>query len=513
MAKRDEEPLNWSIVLVIIMGSFTAILVSSSVNVALPTLMALFNINAGQAQWILTAYMLTMGVVMPLSGYLGDRFGYKRIYFLSLALFTGGSLLGGMAWNLPTLIVCRVIQAVGGGLMQPLGMAIVYREYPRNKIGVVMGVYGIAAMAAPAIGPTLGGYLVEFFSWHWLFFINVPIGLLSLFFTQRVLNETPRITNHRLDLIGMLTISGGLFCLLFVLANGNRYGWGAPVIVGLGFLSVLLLSIMVITELNHPEPIVDLRLLKDGIYTISLVVGSILAIGMFGGMFLIPIYLQNILGESAFNAGIIMFPAALASGALMPISGKIFDRWGAKWAGVPGLALVAFGTYVMSKFTVQTPFILITSWMIVRGIGMGLSMIPINTAGMTNIPVAKLGRATSLANVSRQVAASLGVAVFTTILQHQQVIHYANTAQNVNAEAMNHLYSALGTLPGTAIASLVAQKINLMAYMQSINDCFLIASLVCLLGMVMTFFINEKKVPAAISEPLKLEVELQSAVD
>lgn len=209
-----------------------------------------------------------------------------------------------------------------------------------------------------------------------------------------------------------------------------------------------------------------------------------------------------------------MFPAALASGALMPISGKIFDRWGAKWAGVPGLALVALGTYVMSKFTVQTPFILITSWMIVRGIGMGLSMIPINTAGMTNIPVAKLGRATSLANVSRQVAASLGVAVFTTILQHQQVVHYANTAQNISSEAMNQLYSVMGTtVPSTVIASLVAQRVSLLTYMQSINDCFFLASLICLLGMIMTFFINERKNTTLNSEPLKLEVELQGVMD
>lgn len=513
MQESPPEQFNWSIVLVIIMGTFMAILVSSSVNVALPTMMALFAVNAGQAQWILTAYMLAMGVVMPMTGFLGDRFGYKRVYCLALALFTLGSLLCGLAWNLPVLIICRVIQAIGGGIMQPLGMAIIYREYPRNKIGMVMGVYGIAAMAAPAIGPTLGGYIVEFFSWHWLFFINVPIGILSLLFAERMLHETPRNPNHQLDLVGMLTISGGLFCLLFVLANANRYGWGSPIIVGLSFLALVLLVIMVINEMQHPEPIIDLSLLKDRTFTISLVLGGILAIGMFGGTFLVPLYLQNILGESAFSAGLIMFPSALASGIMMPIAGKIFDKWGAKWVSVIGLALITLGTYEMSKYTVLTPFVVIAWLMVMRGVGMGLSMMPITTAGMSNISIAKLGRATSLSNVFRQVAGAFGVAMFTTVLQHQQVVHYANSVANVNAAALSNLHSTLGNaLPDSLVFGLVAQRVNLLAFMQAIDDCFFMATLICLLGMGLAFFINERKHAVLPTVNNSVPVETQPTV-
>ncbi|MCX5780523.1 MAG: MFS transporter, partial [Firmicutes bacterium] len=233
MQPLDGEKINWPLLIVIIIGTFMAILDGSIVNVALPKMMVIFNASTEDIQWILTAYMLTLGITMPVSGYLGDTFGYKRTYIVALALFVVGSVLCGMSVGVNTMVAARIIQALGGGIMQPLGMAIIYLSFPRSKIGMVLGFWGIAAMAAPAIGPTLGGYLVEYANWRLIFYINLPIGLLNLFLAGIIMKETPLIKGKHFDYVGITTCCVGLFCILLALSDGNKYGWGSPIIVGL----------------------------------------------------------------------------------------------------------------------------------------------------------------------------------------------------------------------------------------------------------------------------------------
>ena len=223
----------WNLIVVIIIGTFMAVLNGSIVNVALPKIMSLFNTTADNIQWVLTAYTMALGCVMPVAGYLSDRFGYKRIYFLALALFTAGSALCGLAWNLNSLIAARIIQAIGGGIMQPLGMAYAMRVVPRHRMGIVMGVWGIAAMAAPAIGPTLGGYLVEYVNWRLIFYIMVPVGIFNLWLARILLQETPLIKGKHFDKLGVISSTIGLFCLLLAISQGNKHGWGSPYIVTL----------------------------------------------------------------------------------------------------------------------------------------------------------------------------------------------------------------------------------------------------------------------------------------
>jgi EmrB/QacA subfamily drug resistance transporter len=504
MHAADTDRINWPLLLVIIIGTFMAILDGSIVNVALPKMMVIFNASTEDIQWILTAYMLTLGVVMPMSGFLGDSFGYKRTYIVALALFVIGSVLCGMSVGVNTMVAARIIQALGGGVMQPLGMALIYMSFPRSKIGMVLGFWGIAAMAAPAIGPTLGGYLVEYANWRLIFYINLPIGLLNLFLAGIILRETPLVKGKHLDLAGMATICIGLFCILLALSDGTKYGWNSPFIVGLLTFAALNLVFFVYNELRHPEPILDLRLFKNVVFTLSVIIGSMLAIGMFGAIFLVPILLQSVLGQTAMKTGLIMFPAALASGIMMPLSGRLFDKYGARGVVIFGLALVTWSTYVMKDFNALTPFAAMTIWLTIRGAGMGFSMMPATTAGMNTVPQHLIGRASALSNVIRQVSSSFGIAMFTTIMQNRQVFHYANLAASVNLGSADYNRLAMGlrdlsTSLGWGAAgisslglSLIARQVAIQSMVQAIDDCFIVAAAMCLVALIIAWFLKER---------------------
>lgn len=505
----EREKVNWSAVSVIIIGTFMSFLNGTIVNVALPKLMAVFGASSGDIQWILSGYMMTLGVVIPLTGYLGDTYGYKSMYSLALGIFTLGSALCGFAPGLGFLVGSRVLQAVGGGIMQPLGMALIYRVTPRDRIGMVLGIWGIAAMAAPVIGLTLGGYLVDYLGWRLIFYINVPVGLFNIFLAGSLLEETPKIKGESLDVLGVLSSIIGLFCLLLALSKAPEKGWTSPYILGLVFISILSLTFLVINELSHPEPIVELRLLAIPQFALSVIVGSIINMGLFGGMFLIPLFIQTVMGQSAMKSGIISFPAALATAAVMPIAGRLFDRYGPRWLATIGLAVAAWTTYMLSGFSVTTSFAVITFWLVLRGIGMGMCFMPVTTAGMNAVPLDLIGRASALGNAVRQVAAALGVAMFTTIMQHRQVFHFSSLAQGANFGSVEGnkllgylkllcLTQGMGQDQAFSLAGYVVYlQIMKKALANAIDDCFVVASLFCVVALFLALFLKDIRMLSA----------------
>ncbi len=511
MSENSATKTEWSVVIVILIGTFMAVLNSSIVNVALPKIMAIFNTTPDSLQWVLSSYLLTMGIVMPVTGYLADTFGYKRMYFIALAIFVLGSCLSGLSWNIPSLIAARIIQAIGGGIMQPLGMAFIYRVTPREKIGMTMGIWGIAAMAAPAIGPTLGGYLVEFVNWRLIFYINVPIGILNLWLAAVRLPETELIKGHHFDMTGLISSMIGLFCLLLALSQGSKHGWTSVYIVSLFATAVIMLTAFVVNELNHPEPLLELRLFKNFLFTIATIIGAFLNMGMFGAMFLLPILLQTVLGLSPMHTGLILFPAAIATSIMMPISGKIFDKYGAQLVVLVGLVIVSYTTYMLSHFNALTPFIVMIVWLSWRGVGMGLSMMPVTTVAMATIPLSLTSKASALRNVVLQVAGSFGIAVFTTIMQNRQVYHFAHYAQTINMKAtdvlsLQHDLYTIGlqqawdslTLSGVS-GGLILREISKLSIINAISDCFIIASVFCVLAVVCAFFIPRGKIVSPVA--------------
>ena len=498
-----EERIEWSAILVVIAGTFMAGLNASIINVALPKMMSVFGVSVDAIQWVVTSYMLTTGIVMATAGYLGDVFGYKKVYMMALSLFVLGSLFCGISWNVGTLIGGRILQALGGGLMQPLAMALIYMTAPRSKIGLVLGVWGIAAMAAPTIGPTLGGYIIEATNWRMIFYANIPVALLAIGLATVLLKETPLKLVANFDKMGILLSAIGLVCLLYAMSEGNKLGWGSPEIVILLLVGISTMSILVWHELRHPSPVLDFRLFKNFSFALSTLVGSILFIGIFGATFFLPILLQNVLGQTAMQTGLILFPGALVMGLMMPISGRIFDKNGGRFLIIGGIALATWTTYMMHDINGLTPFWVISAWLAFRAVGMGLAMMPVTTTGMNAVPAASIGLASSLGNVSRQVAISFGIAMFTAFMQNRQAFHYAIMAQSINSNspdlsAINTyltqiaVNNGLGAQTGQGLGiGIIAQYMAKQSMVNAISDCFIIATGLCVLALILGVFLKK----------------------
>ncbi|MGH3801035.1 MAG: DHA2 family efflux MFS transporter permease subunit, partial [Pseudonocardiaceae bacterium] len=338
----------WGLPLVVLItGMFMTIMDISIVNVAISTIQIEFGVTTDDVQWVVTAYALALGVVVPATAWLGDRFGLSRMYNLALLTFAAGSALCGLAWDLNSLVVFRIVQAIPGGILPVITLSILYRIVPRDRLGAAMGMYGLGAVFAPAIGPTLGGYLVEYATWQLIFFINVPIGILGAVAATLVLPRFPRYAGRRFDALGFVTVAGGLFALLLALSEGESWGWDSYRVLGLLTFSVLSLALFVVIELEVADPLLDIRIFRYWAFTHSLALIAMLMVVMFGGLFYIPLFLQQVQGLGAFDAGLTLLPQALVMAALMPIAGRVYDRIGPRWPAVIGLTIVAASTYLL----------------------------------------------------------------------------------------------------------------------------------------------------------------------
>lgn len=488
--------------LTLIIGAFMAILDGSIVNVALPRMMAIFGSTADQIQWVLTGYMLTTGMVIPVTGYLSDRFGGKKIYILSLAAFTVGSALCSLAWSNNSLVVARVIQAVGGGMMMPVSMAMIYYIVPREKIGMALGIWGVTAMVAPSIGPTLGGYLVDNFSWQWIFTINIPIGIAAVFLSMAVLKETPLKSGLKADFPGIILCAAGCFALLLALSEGQDKGWTSLYIVNLFIFSGFTLALFVIWELITDQPMLDIRLLKNITFAASLVCVSIATIGLFSAIFLIPLFVQNVQGLTPLQTGLLMMPAAIASGIMMPISGRLFDEIGALPLCLVGLTVTAITTFQLHTITYDISYRELQMIMIERSLGLGLCMMPLTTAGMNTIPQFLIGRASAMGNLVRQISASFGIAYLTYVMLHRQGYHAAVIADSVSwtspaavsvMQQLQGLLSQAGYSPQGA-AGILRGLVLREALIRGLADAFVVSTVIIAIAIPFVFLLSKKRV-------------------
>ncbi|SHE93290.1 drug resistance transporter, EmrB/QacA subfamily [Desulforamulus putei DSM 12395] len=502
----ESQPIPWGALMILVIGAFMAILDSSIVNVALPRFMTLFGSSADEIQWILTGYMLTSGVVVPITGYLGDRFGNKRMYIWSVAAFTLGSMLCGLAWSTQSLTVFRVIQAVGGGMIIPVSMAMIYRIIPRAKIGLALGIWGIAAIMAPAVGPTLGGYLVDHYSWHWIFTINIPIGIVAIMLSMVYLEETPVQKNLKPDLIGILLSSAGCFALLLALSEGQDKGWTSQYIVTLLIFSGFALCLFVLWELQIPNPLIDIRLLKNPVLSASLLATCITTIGLFSAVFLIPIYAQNLLGYTPMETGLLMMPMALVTGIMMPISGKLFDKFGAFWLGIIGMSLVVGVTYYLHTLSLDTSYHHLQAILSLRAVGLGLATMPLTTAGMNTVPRFLVGRASALNNTVRQISGSMGIAYLTYVMLQRQAYHTVILNESVSvtspvaplAQAQIKAFLVGNGINGEAALqgsySIISGLLARQSFMNALSDTFVVSAVIIAFVLPLMFLLSKKRV-------------------
>lgn len=412
MAKISEK---WLVVISVLLGTFTIILNNSMLNPAVPHLMSVFDADAVATGWVITIFMVTMGMTMPLTGYLGDKIGKKQLYMTGLSLFLVGSVLGSLSWDLSSLIFFRGLQGIGGGVMIPLSLALIFEAFPREERGLATGVWGIAAMMAPTIGPTLGGVLIEFSTWQWLFLCNLPTGVLGLIFAYRYLKPTEKLSDLRFDYKGFVTVTLGVGAILLALGRmtevAQLYNPVNMVLIVFGLLSV---TLFVKIELRAEQPLLDLSVFRQKAFTYSVWVGMISSVSLFAGIFLLPLLIQTVYGLGAIMTGLTFLPAALMAGIFMTIGGRMLDRIGPAITVTTGLTVMAVGTAALGFMQLETALWVVIAINAFRGIGMGLAQMPATTAGLNSIPEQFVSRGSAMNNVFRQMSSALGI-VFVSI--------------------------------------------------------------------------------------------------
>ncbi|HBE76242.1 MAG TPA: MFS transporter, partial [Firmicutes bacterium] len=432
MENQPKSSNKWFVLLVVLFGLFMVNLDMSIVNLAISKMMQTFNATFDQIQWVLSGYTLTMGIIMPVTGYLADQFGTKKVFIISMAFFTGGSLLCGISWNTASIVAFRIIQGVGGGLIIPISMTILMNTFEEKERGVAIAILGIATMVAPALGPTLGGYIIENFDWRLIFFINIPIGVVGTVLSFVLLGESELRPAKRFDLIGLLTSSAGLGCVLYVLGKDN-IDWGDLNNIILMIIGCYSLLMFVVNELLVSEPMLDLKLLKNYTYCMSIIIMNIAILALYGGIFLVPIFLQQLKGLTPQQTGMILFPEAIATAVAMLVASKLSGKLEARIFAVLALFFLAINGYNMSKITFDTSNTTITLLLMLRGLAIGFIMIPVQLAGFNAVPKEATADASALMNTVKQIGISVGITIITSVMQHRNSFNYAALAEQVNS--------------------------------------------------------------------------------
>jgi EmrB/QacA subfamily drug resistance transporter len=401
---------------VVVLGAVMSILDTTVVNVAINTLSRDFHTSLSTIQWITTGYTLALATVIPLTGWGADRFGTKRLYMLSIALFITGSALSGVAWSATSLIVFRVLQGLGGGMLMPAGMTILTRAAGPQRVGRVMAIMGVPMLLGPILGPILGGWLVDDVSWRWIFFINLPIGLIALLSSFRVLPKDRPEPSERLDFLGLALLSPSLALIIFGLAQSSAHGFGSADVLVPGLVGIVLLASFVRHAMTTENPLIDLRLFLNRTFTTASVTLVLMVISVFGALLLLPLYFQAVRGESALQSGLLLAPQGIGAMLMMPLAGRLTDRTGIGKVVIPGFALVGISTLVLTQLGGDTSYWLIEAVLFVMGLGMGLSMMPLFSGAMQTLRQAAVARASTTLNILQQVGASIGTAVMSVLL-------------------------------------------------------------------------------------------------
>lgn len=405
---------------VVILGIIMSILDTTIVNVALDTLARDFNTDLTTIQWVATGYLLALATVIPLTGWAAHRFGTKRLFMLSVTLFTLGSILCGFAWSANSLIAFRVLQGIGGGMIMPAGMTILTQTAGPAKVGRMMGIIGVPMLLAPIAGPILGGWLVDDVSWRWIFFVNVPIGILAVTLANRFLEADEPSRGESLDWQGLLMLSPGLALLVYGLAEtGPAGGFGAPEVLIPMLAGLTLIGSFLVHALRADNALIDVRLFKDKVMAVASATSFILAMSFFGAMILMPLYYQVVRDLSALDAGLLIAPQGVGAAMMMPIAGKVTDKFGAGRIVPFGALILLATTFALTHLGATTPYWQIIVTLFVMGLGMGATMMPTMSSAFIQLKRDQVPRATSAINVIQRVGGSIGVAILSTYLTHE----------------------------------------------------------------------------------------------
>ena len=416
-AKPAPRPSKWRVLAAVIFGIFMVTLDTTAVNVAFPTLRAEFGATVHEAQWIVSVYVLALGISTPVAGFLADRYGLKRVYIAGLAIFVTGSLAAGLAPSLPLLVAARALKGIGGGLAVPSGTALLFRGFSKEELGLALGVFGLALLFAPALGPVLGGWFVDHGLWRWIFFVNVPIGALGVVVASRFLAAQPGDRAAPWDGWGLATAIPGFGITLYATSLVTETGWASPRLLRWLGAGLLALAAFAIIELRAARaPLLDLRLFRRRVFLVATLVGYVTVVAFFGAEFLLPVYMQALRGEPAITVGLVLLPLALCAGLLLPLAGAAYDRIGPRVLVVSGFALLAYNTWQLAHLSATTSLRFLVLLTAIRGLALGLTVQTPFTAALADVAHDALPRATSLVSSTRYLVQAYGIAVLATLL-------------------------------------------------------------------------------------------------
>ncbi|PWB73861.1 drug:proton antiporter [candidate division GN15 bacterium] len=525
---QPEHPsFRWLVLAGVMIATFMAVLDATIVNVALPKLMASFGVTVDQVEWVLTAYLLVFGVMLPISGWLADHIGYKLIFTLGLLLFTFSSFMCSLAWDFNVLIFWRVLQGAGSGILMPVGMAIITREFPPEKRGIALAFWSMSASASVSLGPAIGGYLIDNFSWHTIFDVNVPVGIIGMAAAVIILREHKAANSRAFDVVGGVSLAAFLTSLLLALANGNSAwntgGWTSNYILTCFAISAVSIVVFLVTEFTVEHPLIELNLFKDFNFAVCNVVLFLFGLGMFGSTFLLPIYLQDSLDYTPLQAGLVFLPVGVMQGLVAPLAGWYSDRFSPKLPSILGVVVMAFTFYQFSTLSLFSERHEIMVPLVLRGAAMGVLFAPLMAMAISGISHQKMAQASGLLNVVRQIGGSFGVAVFGTLLTRRTIYHMTTYGEQVNANSDSFRATVIrlqswathvaGSSFGEAAAQAKAQIgmfVANQAFIQAVDDVFLLAGVIVLIGVVPLFMVRTRKRRAllpASGRPAPVQVE------
>ncbi|BDG35674.1 DHA2 family efflux MFS transporter permease subunit [Saccharococcus caldoxylosilyticus] len=514
-ADRDEKPLKTAaasgqqtglgnigdsrakVVVTIMLGAFVAILNQTLINVALPHMMHDFNVETSTIQWLVTGYMLVNGVLIPISPFLIAKFPTKKLFLAGMLFFAAGAFICSISPSFAIMLTGRLIQAVGAGIIMQLMMVIMLTIFPPEKRGVAMGTVGIAMMFAPAVGPTLSGWIVEHYTWRLLFYVVLPIAIIDIVLAFLWLKNTPKTGNPLLDWRGAIYSTIGFGGLLYGFSEAGSNGWGQMSVVVSIILGVIFLILFTWRSLMVENPILNFRVFKYNVFTLSTIIGCVINMALFAAMVLLPVYLQDLRGFTPVDAGLLLLPGAIVMAIMSPISGWIFDRIGARMLAIVGLIITVATTWEFSKLTMDTPYSHILAIYIFRMFGMSMLSMPIMTEGLNALPRHLYSHGTAMANTLRQVAASLGTAFLVTVMSNRTKFHaenYRNEMTENNPFFMDIVAQLKHVIPSDeAIAQLLYGIVQQHSAVEGINDAFFVATGLAVLALILAFFLKGKK--------------------
>ncbi|QHE51108.1 MDR family MFS transporter [Pontibacillus sp. HMF3514] len=465
-----------SIVALLLAGTFIAILNQTLMITAIPPIMDEMNVSENSAQWLTTVFMLVNGIMIPISAFLLERFTTRQLFMSAMGIFVAGTAVGAVAPNFEFLLVARVIQSAGAGIMLPLMQTVFLLIFPVNKRGSAMGLVGLVISFAPAIGPTLSGWVLENYSWRMLFYIILPIAIIDIIVAYFAMKNVTELKNPKIDILSIALSTLGFGGLLYGFTSAGNNGWDSSITIGSITVGVIALCWFIMRQLRLKYPMLEFRVFKFNIFTITVIIGMIGFMGLIGTETLIPLYMQNMRSFTPMETGLVILPGALIAGFMSPITGRIFDRVGGRWLSVIGLTIITITTFFFTNLDTSTSFFFITVVYSIRMFGFSMVMMPVTTAGLNQLPNRLIPHGAAVSNTMRQVAASVGTAIIVTVMTSTESF----ASQNLTVERPD---------------------------IYGVNIAFIVVTALSFIGLVLSFFIRKTSPEEEESEELQQDTE------